>query len=110
MTYDGAVTFVETKLFTKLVQQYLTDDEYANLQQSLIVSPDAGDVIPGSGGVRKLRWGVAGRGKRGGLRVIYFLRLRQGEIWMLTLYAKNVADNIPAKVLKKIKEEIDAEG
>ena len=70
----------------------------------------AGDVIPGSGGVRKLRWGVAGLGKRGGLRVIYFLRLRHGEIWMLTLYAKNVADNIPAKVLKKIKEEIDAEG
>ena len=104
------VTFVETKLFTKLVQQYLTDDEYATLQQSLIVNPEAGDVIPGSGGVRKLRWGVAGRGKRGGLRVIYFLRLRQGEIWMLTLYAKSVADNIPAKVLKKIKEEIDAEG
>jgi hypothetical protein len=106
----GMVTFVETKLFTKLVQQYLTDDEYGTLQQSLIVNPEAGDVIPGSGGVRKLRWGVAGRGKRGGLRVIYFLRLRQGEIWMLTLYAKNVADNLPAKVLKKIKEEIDAEG
>ena len=106
----GLVTFVETKLFTKLVQQYLTDDEYAALQQSLIVNPEAGDVIPGSGGVRKLRWGVAGRGKRGGLRVIYFLRVRQGEIWMLTLYAKNVADNIPANVLRKIKEEIDAEG
>ena len=106
----GMVTFVETKLFTKLVQQYLTDDEYGTLQQSLIMNPEAGDVIPGSGGVRKLRWGVAGRGKRGGLRVIYFLRLRQGEIWMLTLYAKNVADNIPAKMLKKIKEEIDAEG
>jgi hypothetical protein len=106
----GAVTFVETKLFTKLVQEYLSDDEYAVLQQSLIVNPDAGDVIPGSGGVRKLRWGVAGRGKRGGLRVIYFLRRRNEEIWMLTLYAKNVADNIPANVLKKIKEEIDAEG
>ena len=91
------------------MQQYLTDDEYGTLQQSLIVNPEAGDVIPGSGGVRKLRWGV-GRGKRGGLRVIYFLRLRQGEIWMLTLYAKNVTDNIPANVLKKIKEEIDAEG
>ena len=80
------------------------------LQQSLISDPEAGDVIPGSGGVRKLRWGAAGRGKRGGLRVIYFLRLRSDEIWMLTLYAKNVADSIPAKVLKKIREEIDAEG
>jgi len=64
----------------------------------------------GAGNRRQLRWGVAGRGKRGGLRVIYFLRVRDEEIWMLTLYAKNVADNIPAKVLKRIKEEIDAEG
>lgn len=104
------MTFVETKLFTELVQEYLSDDEYAALQQSLIVSPEAGDVIPGSGGVRKLRWGVGGRGKRGGLRIIYFWRVRDEEIWMLTLYAKNVADNIPAKVLKRIKEEIDAEG
>ena len=102
--------FVETKLFTELVQDYLSDDEYAAMQQFLVVNPEAGDVIPASGGVRKLRWGVAGRGKRGGLRVIYFLRRRNDEVWMLTLYAKNVADNIPAKVLKKIKEEIDAEG
>jgi hypothetical protein len=103
------VTFVETKLFTKLVQEYLSDDEYRVLQQSLIANPESGDVIPGSGGVRKLRWGVAGRGKRGGLRVIYFLRLRNEEIWMLTLYAKNVADNISTRMLKRIKEEIDAE-
>jgi hypothetical protein len=104
------VTFVETKLFTGLVQDYLSDDEYAAMQQFLVVNPEAGDVIPASGGVRKLRWGVAGRGKRGGLRVIYFLRLPKDEVWMLTLYAKNVADNIPAKVLKKIKEAIDGEG
>lgn len=104
------MTFVEAKLFTELVLDYLSDDEYAAMQQFLVVNPEAGDVIPGSGGVRKLRWGVAGRGKRGGLRVIYFLRRRNEEVWMLTLYAKNVADNIPAKVLKKIKEEIDAEG
>ena len=104
------MTFVETKLFTELELDYLSDDEYAAMQQFLVVNPEAGDVIPASGGVRKLRWGVAGRGKRGGLRVIYFLRRRNDEVWMLTLYAKNVADNIPAKVLKKIKEEIDAEG
>jgi hypothetical protein len=104
------VRFVETKLFTELVLDYLSDDEYAAIQQFLVVNPEAGDVIPGSGGVRKIRWGVAGRGKRGGLRVIYFLRLRKDEVWMLTLYAKNVADNISAKVLRKIKEAIDAEG
>ena len=104
------VTFVETKLFTELVLDYLSDDEYAAMQQFLVVNPEAGDVIPASGGVRKLRWGVAGRGKRGGLRVIYFLRRRNDEVWMLTLYAKNVANNIPARVLKKIKEAIDGEG
>ncbi len=101
------ISFVETKLFTRLVQEYLSDDEYSELQQALIANPEAGAVIPGSGGIRKLRWGVAGRGKRGGIRVIYFLRTRQGQIWMLTLYPKNVAENIPAHVLKQIKDEID---
>jgi len=101
------ISFVETKLFTRLVQEYLSDDEYSELQQALIANPEAGAVVPGSGGIRKLRWGVAGRGKRGGIRVIYFLRTRQGQIWMLTLYPKNVAENIPAHVLKQIKDEID---
>jgi hypothetical protein len=100
-------SFVETKLFTRLVQQYLSDDEYVQLQQVLIADPETGSVIPGSGGVRKMRWGVAGRGKRGGLRIIYFLRTRHGQIWMLTLYAKNVAENISARVLKQIRDEID---
>ena len=104
------LTFVETKLFTGLVQQYLSDDEYLELQVSLIANPDAGDVIRGSGGVRKLRWGVVGRGKRGGIRVIYYLRLQRGQIWMLTLYAKSVDENIPGHILKKIKEEIDGKG
>jgi hypothetical protein len=103
------VTFVETKLFTKLVHEYLSDDEYSALQQSLVGNPEAGALIPRSGGVRKLRWGVAGRGKRSGIRVIYCLRSRQGQIWMLTLYAKNVSENIPAQTLKRIREEIDAE-
>ena len=104
------LTFIETTLFTPLVGQYLSDDEYAALQQALAANPEAGDVIRGSGGVRKVRWGVAGRGKRGGIRVIYYLRSRQGEVWMLTLYAKNEADSIPGHVLKKIKEQIDADG
>jgi hypothetical protein len=100
-------SFVETKLFTCLVQEYLSDDEYSQLQQAIIANPEVGSVIPGSGGVRKMRWSVAGRGKRGGLRVIYFLRTRQGPVWMLTLYAKNVKENIAAHVLKQIKDEID---
>jgi hypothetical protein len=79
------ISFVETKLFTRLVQEYLSDEAYSALQQALLADPEAGAVIPGSGGVRKLRWGVAGRGKRGGIRVIYFLRARQGQVWMLTL-------------------------
>jgi len=99
--------FVETTLFTRLVRECLSDDEYARLQQALMADPQIGDVIPGSGGVRKMRWRVAGRGKRGGIRVIYFLRLMQGQIWLLTLYAKNVTDTIPAHVLKRIKDEID---
>ena len=101
------ISFVETKLFTRLVQEYLSDDDYSKLQQALLADPEAGAIIPGSGGVRKLRWGVAGRGKRGGIRVIYFLRTAQGQIWMLTLYAKNVTESIPASVLKQIKDEID---
>jgi len=101
-------SFIETRLFSSLVSKYLSDEEYAKLQQRLIEDPAAGDLIPGSGGIRKLRWKGSGRGKRGGVRIIYYARSKQGEIWMLTLYSKNVADNIPAHILKKIKEEIDA--
>ena len=101
------LSFIETKLFTKLVTEHLSDEEYARLQELLIRDPDTGDLIPGSGGVRKVRWGVKGRGKRGGIRVIYYARTRLGQIWMLTLYAKNVVESIPAHVLRQIKEEID---
>ena len=101
--------FIETPFFTKALEHYLDDDEYAKLQQHLNEHPEAGAVVPGSGGVRKLRWAVAGRGKRGGLRVIYYLRSARGEIWMLTLYAKNVREDIPAHLLKQMKETIDDE-
>ena len=108
MTYTmRLVTFIETKLFTRLVSEYLNDDEYAALQSMLASNDAVGDLIKGTGGVRKVRWGVAGRGKRGGVRVIYYVRTSLGEIWMLTIYAKNVAQSIPAKVLRRIREEID---
>jgi mRNA-degrading endonuclease RelE of RelBE toxin-antitoxin system len=98
--------FIETPFFTKALSHYLEDDEYAKLQNYLNGQPEAGALVPGSGGVRKMRWGSAGRGKRGGVRIIYYLRSAHGEIWMLTIYGKNVRDNIPAHILKQMKEEI----
>jgi hypothetical protein len=99
-------SFIETRLFSQLVGEYLSDDEYASLQKTLVANPQAGTLIPGSGGVRKIRSAVRGRGKRGGVRVIYYAKIHEGVIWMLTIYAKNVAENIPAHVMRKIKEEI----
>lgn len=86
--------------------EYLSDDQYAALQQAIADEPEGGRVVRGTGGVRKMRWGVGGQGKRGGVRVIYYLR-KHDEVWLLTLYAKNQAESIPANVLRQIKEEID---
>ena len=100
-------SFIETRLFTRLVQEYLNDDDYSQLQAHLVENPEAGTVIRGSGGVRKLRWAATGRGKRGGYRVIYFIRRPKEVIWMLTMYPKNVTDSISGHVLKRIREEIE---
>ena len=102
-------TFIESRLFTRLVQEYLPDQEYSELQRSLMGNPEAGDVVPGSGGIRKLRWGAPGRGKSGGYRVIYFVKRTSGVFWMLTIYPKNVKDNIPAQILRQIRKEVEDE-
>jgi hypothetical protein len=67
-------------------------------------NPEVGQIVPGSGGVRKLRWTRPGMGKRGGLRVIYFVRHQPNEFWMLTIYAKAKHDNVPAHILKQLIE------
>ena len=102
-------TFVETRLFTRLADDLLGDEGLTLLQQFLSSHPDSGPVIPQSGGIRKLRWKSIGRGKRGGFRVIFYLRTRQGEIWLLTVYDKSETQNIAPGVLRNIKEEIDGE-
>ena len=65
------MVFIASPIFTRLMQELLTDDSYARLQQFLEANPDAGDVIQGTGGLRKIRWSTEDRGKRGGMRVIY---------------------------------------
>ena len=100
-------TFIESAVFERLCALYLVDDEYAELQQFMMEKPEAGQVVPGSGGVRKLRWKRKGMGKRGGLRVIYYVRYQPDEIWMLTLYAKAKQENVPAHILKQLKEAFE---
>jgi len=101
------LTFIETRLFSRMVRNYLSEEDYCKLQSELIENPEAGAVVCGSGGVRKLRWAATGRGKRGGYRVIYYVRRPESVIWMLTIYPKSETDSIPGHVLKKIREEIE---
>ena len=100
------LTIVETPTFQRLWPDYWTEDERAAFASWLALSPEAGDVVPGSGGVRKVRWSRPGSGKRGGVRVVYFNRLENGEIWLLLIYSKSIQDNVAAGVLKQLKQEI----
>ena len=108
MPYNPYMEVIESAIFTRLVHRYLDDLEYASLQWHLVLQPEAGAVIPGSGGLRKIRWPGRGKGKRGGLRVIYYWRNQAGEIWLLTIYAKSEAANIPVAVLKALREELES--
>jgi hypothetical protein len=96
------------KPFTRQVQALLSDDEYRSLQMALVQRPDMGVIIPGSGGLRKQRWSMSGRGKRGGARTIYYWAVSQDQILMLLIYAKSEQENLTPeqiKVLRRIVEE-----
>ncbi|ARN76075.1 transcriptional regulator [Oceanicoccus sagamiensis] len=100
---------IEIPHFTDVVASYLSDDEYAALQWYLLLNPDAGDLIQGTGGIRKVRWFTSWYGKRGGLRVIYYYRRKPMEIWMLTVYSKSKKQDLTTRdkeVLKQIVREI----
>ncbi len=101
--------FIESKVFEKLRAKYFDDEEYRALQNFLLERPLSGDVIPGTGGLRKLRWSSGGKGKRGGLRTIYLYLTGKDHLHLLTVYAKNEASDLfpdEKKILKRIVEEL----
>lgn len=100
--------FVETPVFTAAVTSLLSDEEYRQMQIVLLIRPEQGALIRGSGGLRKLRWGAHGRGKRGGVRVVYYWHPADQCFYMLLVYAKAQQDDLtPAqlKVLRRLVEE-----
>lgn len=101
--------FIELPPFAELRDPLFSDDEFLDLQRFLIDHPEAGDVIPATGGCRKLRWAAKGKGKRGGARVIYFLRVVQGQIVLVAAYGKGERDDVPRAWLERIKEVFQRE-
>ncbi len=101
------LTVVETAYFSKLWAEFWSEDERGEFATYLAFNPDAGDVVAGSGGCRKVRWARQGTGKSGGVRVIYFVRNEIGELVLLTMYAKAKYDNLPAAFFKQLKETIN---
>lgn len=102
------MVFKETPVFTKLIKELMSDEHYAGLQSHLVEHPDAGDVIEGTGGLRKIRWSLPGTGKSGGVRVIYFWRVSESQILMMLVYPKSAKSSLSAeekKQLRNIKEK-----
>lgn len=100
-------TVVESPIFQKLWPLYWDEDERAEFATYIASNPETGDVIRGSGGVRKVRWSRAGTGKSGGVRIVYLVRTQEGEVYLLTLFAKSVQENIPLAVLKEIRRALE---
>jgi mRNA-degrading endonuclease RelE of RelBE toxin-antitoxin system len=104
------MVIVEFPHFTKAITALMPDEEYRQLQAALVENPALGDLIPGTGGLRKLRWALPGRGKRGGVRVIYYWWVRQDQILMLMAYPKNVQTELTDAqrrlLAKLVKEEL----
>ena len=103
--------FFETTTFTATVGHYLTDDEYRLLQSYMLQHPEVGDVMPRTGGFRKLRWfdERRGKGKRGGLRVIYYWLMNDRQFWMFAIYDKDELENLTSEQEKTLKRAIEAE-
>jgi mRNA-degrading endonuclease RelE of RelBE toxin-antitoxin system len=100
---------IETSIFTKRINALLTDEEYRRIQNELIINPVKGKVIQGSGGLRKIRSGISGRGKSGGVRIIYYWIIKRDIILMLFAYPKNEQDNLTPSQLKILKSLVEKE-
>lgn len=96
------VVFLETAIFTEDLRRLLGDDQYGAFQAHLVARPDSGDLIPGAAGARKVRWGARGRGKRGGVRVIYYYAEPVRQIRLLMIYAKAAQDDLSPAQAKAI--------
>jgi hypothetical protein len=107
MAYSAPMEFVETPTFTRLVLNLMADDNYAAMQAALARRPDLGKIIPGSGGIRKMRWAGSGRGKRGGLQVIYYWQVADDQIWLLLVYPKNERDDLSHDEVKQLKRLVE---
>jgi hypothetical protein len=103
------MVIIETPIFTKRIQELISDEEYRLLQIHLVNRPDAGKTIPGSGGLRKLRWSAGGHGKRGGIRVIYYWLLPREAILLLYAYPKSEQDDLTAEQLRQIRKVVEKE-
>jgi hypothetical protein len=103
------MVIIETSVFTRQVQNLLTDDEYHQLQLALVERPDLGAVIEGSGGLRKVRWARPGHGKRGGVRVIYYWAVEPNRLLMLFIYAKSERDDLSRGQLQTLRQIVEVE-
>jgi hypothetical protein len=105
------MVIIETPIFTKLITGLMSDDEYKDLQEALVTRPEMGALIKNSGGLRKVRWSLEGRGKSGGVRVIYYWMSADEQLYMLLAYPKNEQENLTdaqVSVLRKIVERWSA--
>jgi hypothetical protein len=100
------LTVIESPPFTKLWPDYWSEDERGEFAVFIANNPEAGAVVPGSGGCRKVRWTRPGAGKRGGVRVIDTSKLTQSAVVLLVIYSKGARETIPANILRKIAEEM----
>ncbi len=98
--------FVETSAFSRLRKELMEDDEFQELQSYLLEHHDTGDTISHTGGCKKIRWGRKGIGKRGGVRVIYYVRTTKGRLYLLLVYPKNAKDNISQEEKNLLKNAI----